>query len=98
MYPHFNLLYCDSIPIQLVDSNVSVMWEDGQREKLTPLRNWEKKERFQNSLDIKLSREEKIAMLKESIPVLMFFIFAVTTYLADLALVSSIDMLSVPSF
>ena len=41
-----------------VDDNLRRVWRDGQDEKLTPLRNWELNEKYQVSVDLKLTKRE----------------------------------------
>ena len=79
----------------MVDSNVSVMWKEKNREKITPLRNWEKNEKFQSSFDVKLSRGEKMAILKDSIPLIIAFIITVFVFVLDFTLVTTMRLLEV---
>ena len=69
-----------------VDDNLRELWRSGQKEKITPLRTWELKMKFQYSATIKLSKAEIKRILIKAIPTLLFSIVAIGIVLADFAL------------
>ena len=90
----------DSFDNRLVDTNVKKLWRRESvkmgrtLEKLTPLRNWEKKEGYQSTFEKHLSPLEKKKMLLKSLPVLVFSLFVMAVVLMDVLLVKSLQMVN----
>ena len=84
----------DSFDNMYIDDNIRNLWKfDNNYEKLTPLRNWEKKEKYQVSKDIKLSKKELKKVFKLLIPSLFFITLSAFIILADYSLASFLDIL-----
>jgi hypothetical protein len=74
----------DGFDNMLIDDNLKkASRRDGQR-KLTPIRKWEAKERYQVATSIKLSKKEIKKIVLESIPSIIMTIIIVGVVLTDL--------------
>ena len=77
-----------------IDANLKSLWKLNENyQKLTPLRNWEKIEKYQVSSSAKLTKKEihRIAILL--IPTLLFITLSVTLIIADWSLAEFLDLL-----
>lgn len=64
----------DAFDNMFVDSNLERLWKSGDKEKITPLRNWELKMKYQYSTSFKLSKKEGKDLFIKSLPTLFFII------------------------
>ena len=84
----------DSFDNMYIDDNIRKLWKfNNDYEKLTPLRNWEKAEKYQVSKDIKLNKKEIQKVLVLLIPSIFFITVAACIMLADYSLASFLDLL-----
>ena len=84
----------DSFDNMYIDDNIRNLWKfDNDYEKLTPLRNWEKAEKYQVSKDIKLNKKELLKVGMLLLPSLFFIALSACIMLADYSLASFLDLL-----
>ena len=76
----------DSFDNALIDHNLHDFWETEGRDKLTPMRKWELKERFQIKTSMKISKDEAVAMLWAAIPTLFAIIVVAAICISDYTL------------
>ena len=73
----------DDFDNSMIDNNLKKKWkEDGER-KLTPMRNWELKKRFQLPTSSRLTKEERNRMYRQSYPTLVGLTLIVAILTAD---------------
>ena len=74
----------DSFDNMYIDDNIRNLWKfDNDYEKLTPLRNWEKAEKYQVSKDIKLNKKELLKVGMLLLPSLFFIALSACTRTTD---------------
>ena len=84
----------DSFDNMYIDDNIRKLWKfSNDYQKLTPLRNWEKREKYQVSQDIKLNKKEIQKVLRLLIPTLFFITLSACILIADYSLASFLDIL-----
>ena len=72
---------------KIIDGNIRKLWTVDQGEgfkKLTPLRNWERQDRYQNNIDWKLSERERKDLALSTFPTLIVFMSTVGVVVVDL--------------
>ena len=95
-----NYFLKDSFDNFLVDTNVKRLWrkETTKRcrtmDKLTPIRNWEKRQKYRSTFDKKLSELERKELLAKSLPALIFTLVAMTAVTLDLLLIQTMQVVS----
>ena len=73
----------DGFDNMLIDDNLKKAWRRDGKRKLTPIRKWEAKERYQVATSIKLSKKEIKKIVLESIPSIIMTIIIVGVVLTD---------------
>lgn len=73
----------DSFDNKFVDGNIKEFWIDENKPPLTPLRNWELKDRFQIARSMKLSRSEGYRILYYTIPTLIALMLSLAIIFLD---------------
>ena len=79
----------DAFDNMYIDSNLKRLWKEEGYEKLTPIRNWERKEKYQMTSTfkcLKLSRKEIQLVIRKLFPSIMFVIFGSCIITADFVL------------
>ena len=82
----------DSFDNKFVNDNLRALWRRAGMEKLTPLRRWELRDKYQYTAAFKLSQTEIKDMLLQSIPCLLFGGIASCIVVADYALSSLLQV------
>ena len=75
-----------------VDDNLRRLWNEEAMEKLTPLRNWEKEEKFQVSNSAKLTKKELKRVLWLFAPTFAFILVTILFLGLDLSIARLIDV------
>ena len=79
----------DSFDNRLVDENIKRLWRretvkmGRTMDKLTPLRNWEKRKKFRTTFDKKLSKLERKKLLVTVVPTLVFSLAVIAVIAFD---------------
>eukprot|EP00092_Neocalanus_flemingeri_P006815 GFUD01007359.1.p1 GENE.GFUD01007359.1~~GFUD01007359.1.p1 ORF type:complete len:588 (+),score=120.96 GFUD01007359.1:118-1881(+) len=73
----------DDFDNMLIDDNLKKAWRRDGKRKLTPLRKWEVKERYQIATSIRLSKKEAKKIVIESISTIMMTIIILGIVMAD---------------
>ena len=83
----------DSFDNKYIDDNIKKKWKKGDESKLTPLRKWEEKEKYQVTTSYKLTKTEMKDILLVSIPSLVFSTVSMALMIADAALYGFMDII-----
>ena len=73
----------DGYDNMLIDDNLKKATKRNRKRKLTPLRKWEAKERYQLATAIKLSKSEVKKIVRESIPTIVTSMIIIAIVLSD---------------
>ena len=73
----------DEFDNMMVDENLKKVWKNEGLKKLTPLRKWEIKNRFQVSSSIKLSKAEVKRIILESLPSIIMTVIIISIVVVD---------------
>lgn len=75
-FTYMKRYYSDnSFDNELIDANLRKKWQIEGNEELTPMRNWELRERYKMSNNVKLTLKERKKIFVESIPTLLILVF-----------------------
>ena len=84
----------DSFDNMYIDGNLRSLWKnDTSKEKLTPLRNWEKAEKYQVTSSVRLNKKEIQRISVLLIPSLLFVTLSISLIIADWTLAEFLDLL-----
>lgn len=85
----------DAFDNMYIDNNLKRLWKEEEFDKLTPMRNWERKEKYQlttSSKCLKLSKKEIQNVIMKLFPTMMFVIFGSCIMAADIVLYKFLDV------
>ena len=75
----------DSFDNVYVDRALKRFWEKEEKPHLTPLRHWENREKYHHAKSAKLRKNEKISLVRLSIPLLILTTVVLVVRLTDIA-------------
>ena len=73
----------DDFDNMMVDDNLRRKWKVEGEARLTPMRNWELKERYQKATSVTISNKEKAKMIRQSISTIIVTIIVVAIVVGD---------------
>ena len=75
----------DSFDNFYIDRALKRFWEKEEKPHLTPLRRWENREKYHHAKSAKLRKNEKISLVRLSIPLLILTTVVLVVRLTDIA-------------
>ena len=84
----------DDFDNMMVDDNLRRKWKVEGEARLTPMRNWELKDRYQKTTSLWISKTERRKMIKQSFPTIIVTIIVVAIVIGDWVLTAILTTLA----